>query len=91
MLDPARGELRVPAAQELNRHIQKYGLLLDKKYAGDLKTTFQTADDAKLKGELAVVMGLMRTPTPQQTGVQLFQFRPDVAPPPMEKKDKDAK
>ena len=27
----------------------------------------------------------------QQTGAQLFQFRPDVAPPPMEKKEKEEK
>jgi DNA-binding response OmpR family regulator len=91
VLDPARAKLRIPAAHELGRHIQKYGLLLDKKYSNDLKTMFQTADDPTLKGELAVVVGLMRTPTPQQTGVQLFQFRPDVPPPPMEKKDKDEK
>jgi DNA-binding response OmpR family regulator len=92
VLDPTRGKLRVPAAKELNRHLQKYGLLLDKKYAAELKSAFQAADDAALKGELAVAVGLMRTPTAQQTGVQLFQFRPDVPPPPpMEKEKKDDK
>lgn len=92
VLDPARDKLRVPAARELSRHVQKYGLLLGKKYAQDLKTTYDGAADATLKGELAVVVGLMRTPTPQQTGTQLFQFRPDVAPPPpMEKKEKEEK
>lgn len=91
VLDPTRGKLRSAAAHELGRHMQKYGVLLDKKYATDLKTMFQTADDAALKGELAVVVGLMRTPTPQQVGAQLFEFRPDVPPPPAEKKEKDEK
>jgi DNA-binding response OmpR family regulator len=90
VLDPAREKLRVPAAHELNRHIQKYGVLLGKKYGDDLKTAYQSAEPA-LKGELAVSLGLMRTPSPQQTGTQLFEFRPDLAPPPMEKKEKDEK
>jgi hypothetical protein len=91
VLDPARDKLRVGAAKELNRHIQKYGFLLGQKYAKDLKTTYDGAADAGLKGELAVVVGLLRSPNPQQAGAQLFQFRPDVAPPPMEKKEKDEK
>jgi CheY-like chemotaxis protein len=91
VLDPARDKLRIGAAKELNRHIQKYGFLLGKKYAADLKTTYQGAADPALKGELAVIVGLLRTPNPQQAGTQLFQFRPDVAPPPMEKKEKDEK
>jgi DNA-binding response OmpR family regulator len=91
VLDPARGKLRIPAAHELGRHIQKFGLLLDKKYASDLTAGYQAAADPTLKGELAVVTGLMRTPTPQQAGAQLFEFRPDVPPPPMEKKEKDEK
>jgi CheY-like chemotaxis protein len=91
VLDPARDKLRVPAAKELSRHVQKYGLLLGKKYGQDLKAIYEGAGDATLKGELAVVMGLMRMPTAQQTGTQLFQFRPDVAPPPMEKKEKEEK
>jgi CheY-like chemotaxis protein len=91
VLNPAGDKLRVAAAKELNRHIQKYGFLLGTKYARELKTTYDTAADASLKGELAVVVGLLRTPNPQQAGTQLFQFRPDVAPPPMEKKEKDEK
>jgi DNA-binding response OmpR family regulator len=94
VLDEGRGKLRAPAARELVRHIQKFGLLLDPKYANDLKTSYKTATDPTLKGELAVITGLMRTPTAQQNGAQLFQFRPDVPPPPappMEKKEKDEK
>ncbi len=89
VLDQTRGKLRVAAAHELGRHMQKYGLLLGKKYVTDLRQMFQTADDATLKGELAVVVGLMRTPTPQQIGAQLSQFRPDVPAPPVEKKEKE--
>ncbi len=91
VLDSTRGKLQVPAAKELSRHIQKYGLLLDRKYSTGLKAMFLSVPDPTLKGELAVVAGLMRTPTPQQTGVQLFEFRPDVPAPPMEKKDKEEK
>jgi DNA-binding response OmpR family regulator len=91
VVDPMRGKLRIAAAHELGRHMQKYSVLLSKKDQADLKQLFQSADDPTLKGELAVVVGLMRTPTPQQVGVQLFQFRPDVPPPPMEKKEKDEK
>jgi hypothetical protein len=90
-LDPARGKLRAPAAKELNRHVQTFGLLLDKKIVADLKASYQSTDDAALKGELAVAMGLIRTPTPQQTGAQLSQFRPDPPPPPMEKKEEEKK
>ena len=94
MLDAKADKLRVPAAKELNRHVQKYGVLLAKKYAGDLRSAYDTTPDAALKGELAIVVGLMRTPNPGQAGAQLFDFRPDApAPPPMEKekKDKDGK
>jgi DNA-binding response OmpR family regulator len=87
--DPAREKLRVPAAKELNRHIQKYGILLGKKNVDDLRAAYQTATDPTLKGELAVVMGQLRVPTPQQTGAQLFQFRPDVPAAPPEKKEKE--
>jgi CheY-like chemotaxis protein len=93
VLDASRGKLRIAAAHELGRHMQKYGVLVQKKYVGQLKELFQSADDANLKGELAVVVGLMATPTAQQVGAQLSAFRPDVAPPPMEKekKEKDEK
>ena len=43
--------------------MQKYGLLLDKKYAADLKTAFQTTDDATLKGELVAEIGKLRGET----------------------------
>ena len=94
VLDAKADKQRVAAAKELNRHVQKYGVLLAKKYAGALKTTYDTTPDPALKGELAIVVGLMSTPNAGQAGAQLFEFRPDApAPPPMEKekKDKDGK
>jgi hypothetical protein len=90
VLDPAAGKLRVPAAKELNRHMQKYGLLLGKKYAGELRTAYQAADPT-LKGELAVSLGLLHIPPPQQVGAQLFQFFPAPPMPPPEKKDEKEK
>lgn len=89
VLDPARDKLRVPAAKELNRHIQKFGLLLGKKYLENLRTTYQTAADPTLKGELAAVLTHFRTPTPQATGAQLSQFRFEPPAPPPEKKEKE--
>ena len=92
VLDAKGDKLRVPAAKELNRHVQKYGVLLAKKYALDLKTMYDKTPDATLKGELAVIVGLMRTPNAGQAGAQLFEFNPNApAAPPMEKKGKDEK
>jgi DNA-binding response OmpR family regulator len=90
-LDPARDKLRVAAAHELGRHIQKYGVLLDKKSASDVKSAYQAAGDPALKGELAVVVGLLRTPTAQQNGSELVGFRPDAPAPQAPKKDKEEK
>ncbi|MBI3409046.1 MAG: hypothetical protein HY040_11920 [Planctomycetes bacterium] len=82
----AGSKFRVPAAIELNRSIQKYGLLLDKVQAGDLKAAYQAEADPALKTQLALVTGSMRA-TPQATGQRLFDFRPDPPAPP-QKKDK---
>jgi hypothetical protein len=76
VLDPARGKLRTTAAIELNRHIQKHGVVLDRRRLLDLKTAWQNpAEEAELRGQLALVMGSMRSTT-RQTGVRLFQFDP---------------
>jgi CheY-like chemotaxis protein len=85
VLDAEKGKLRVPAAIELNRHIQKYGVLLEKRQLADLKTAYASAD-ASLKGQLALVFGALR-PSAQATGVQLFQYRPEPAAVVEEKKE----
>lgn len=90
ILDPA-SKFRVPAAMELNRSIQKFGLQLSKLQEADLRTSYQSEADQALKAQLALLVGSMRA-TPQATGQRLFEFRPDVqAPPPPQKKDKDGK
>jgi hypothetical protein len=82
VLDPARGKLRLTAAQELIRHIQKFGLTLEKRQAKDLNAAFQNAAESpELRTQLALVMGSLR-PTARQTGNRLFQFQPEPPPPP---------
>lgn len=87
VVDPKRDKLRVPAAKELNRHIQKYGLLLAKPQVDQLKAAFKAqAADPTLQAELALVMSSLR-PSAQGTGLRLFEFRPDPPPAPQEKKE----
>jgi hypothetical protein len=89
VLDKEQGKLRTAAAIELNRHIQKYGLLLAKPQVKNLKEALKTEEeDPALRAQLALVMGNLRL-TPQATGVQLFEFRPDPPAPPPEKKEKE--
>jgi hypothetical protein len=78
-----QGKLRVPAAIELNRHIQKFGLMLDSVQRNDLKKAYQTAvDDPPLHAQLALVAGSM-IPGTRATGVSLFEFRADPPAPPV--------
>jgi CheY-like chemotaxis protein len=89
VLNLAQGKNRIPAAIELNRHIQKYGLMLDKIQMTSLKEAFKTSDDdPALRSQLALVIGSMR-PGPQATGLRLFEYRPDLPMPPAEKKEKE--
>jgi len=75
VLDPARGKLRLTAARELNRHIQKHGVLLGKQQLKDLKAAYQNpTENADLRTQLALVIGSLR-PTPSQTGARLGQFQ----------------
>ena len=90
VLNLAQGKQRLPAAIELNRHIQKYGLMLSQAQTTGLKEAYQNAvDDPALRAQLALVIGSMN-PTSRITGVRLFEFRPDppAAPPAPEKNEK---
>ncbi len=79
VLDSAQAKLRAPAAMELNRHIQKFGLMLETAQRSDLRKAYQTTtDDPALRGQLALVVGSME-PSTRATGVRLFEFRPDPA------------
>ena len=83
------GKQRAAAASELNRHIQKNGLMLDKAQTAALKEAYKTADDdPALKAQLALTIGSMRL-SPQATGTRLFDFRPDLPMAPVEQKEKE--
>jgi hypothetical protein len=92
--DAGQGKLRIPAAIELNRHIQKHGLLLSRQQINQVKQAYQQAPEPQLKAQLALVMGALG-PSAQLTGSRLVDFRPDVPAPmvpgPAEKKEKEKK
>ncbi len=77
VLNLAQDKFRLPAAIELNRQIQKYGLMIDNAQKTALKEAYRNAaDDPPLHAQLALVVGSMNT-TPRLTGTRLFEFRPD--------------
>ena len=93
VLDPGRDKLRIPAAMELNHHIQKYGVMLDKTAIGQVQQAYTKTGDPQLKAQLAITLGALR-PSAQLTGSRLIQFRSDPPPPPapmppQKKDDKD--
>jgi CheY-like chemotaxis protein len=85
VLNPKHGKVRIAAAVELNRHVQKYGLLLPQLMNPDqLKQLRAIADnpdeDPALRAQVAILNGRMPG-TARQTGVRLYQFRPDADAP----------
>jgi len=81
LFNEERADLYVLAAQELNRHIQKNGLVLTAYQISQLQQLEQKTDvSTPLRGELAIVIGTLRT-TPQITGSRLLSFRPEAGPP----------
>jgi hypothetical protein len=86
VLDPKRGKLRVPAALELNRQAQKYGLVLSQALdAGRLQQLRAIADnpaeDAALRTQVALLVGRMGM-SARESGVRLYQFTPEAPAPP---------
>jgi hypothetical protein len=74
--DPARAKLRLYAAAQLQRHIQKHTLLLPTKQIANLRVAYaDPATPEPLRRQLALVMGQFPQ-SQQQTGVQLQKFRP---------------
>jgi CheY-like chemotaxis protein len=65
--------IRAAAAQELARHIEVHGNALAKQQVKAITDLFEATDDAKLKGNLALVLGSLR-PDPQLTGVRLQRY-----------------
>lgn len=89
-LDPTRGKTRMAAALELNNHIKKFGVLLPRGQVKQIQKAYvDPMEDAKLRGQLALVLGAMGS-SPRLTGERLFEFRPAPAAPPAEKKEKKA-
>ena len=85
--DPMREQLRLPAAMELTRHMQKNGVLLEKKQLDELRLlTKETAEGTPLRAQLNVAVTLFARASAPKTGADLFKFRPDQPAPPKEKK-----
>jgi CheY-like chemotaxis protein len=80
LLDAKKTTLHVRAAHELNRHIQKNGLVLKADQINQLREMDQRADlPPALRAELAILVGTLRT-TPQATGEGLLRYIPDPEP-----------
>jgi CheY-like chemotaxis protein len=80
-------QMRVPAAKELNRHIQKNGVQLDKKLIANLQAAASQPDmHPDLREQFNITVSMIARSTGTKTGDDLLKFRPDVPPPP--KKDK---
>jgi hypothetical protein len=83
LLDPRRAKLRVPAGVELNRNVQRYGLLLtgNPDLFRQLRTLSDNpAEDPALRTQASLVIGSLPA-TPQQTGARLNRYAPDVVAP----------
>ncbi len=83
-------KLRVPASMELNRHLQKNGVLIDKKQQESLRLAHKdAADGSVLRTQLNVTVSMFTRLTGAKTGSDLIKFRPDV--PAQPKKDEKEK
>ncbi|MBI2808886.1 MAG: hypothetical protein HYX68_28220 [Planctomycetes bacterium] len=72
----AEMNLRKPAALELNRHMQKNGVLIGKKQQTDLRLA-QAKADADFRTMLNITLSMIARPGAPATGADLFKFRPD--------------
>lgn len=72
-------DLRIAAAEELVRNIQKIGLVLTRDQIKRLQDLFRTGDDPKLKAQVALVIGAMGV-SPKRTGEVLQRYTPAAAP-----------
>ncbi|HYV38478.1 MAG TPA: hypothetical protein VE988_22530 [Gemmataceae bacterium] len=88
LLDAKKTVFYEAVAKELNRHIQKNGLVLTPDQVNLLRLLEQQTDlAAPLRGELAVLVGTLRA-SPQITGARLMDYLPDPEPPPAKKDEK---
>jgi CheY-like chemotaxis protein len=80
LFDADKQPLHAIAAKELNRHIQKHGLVLTKDEITrllDMEQRMEVAPEVRV--ELAVLVGTLQA-TAQQTGARLLGFVPDPPP-----------
>ena len=81
--------MRTPAVLELNRHLQRIGVQINKKQVDDLKRAATLADEGSaLRNQLNVTVGIIARASAPRTGAELLQFRPD---PPAKEKEKEEK
>lgn len=86
-LDPARGKLRTTALMEVNRHVQKHGLLLAPPQIEQIKKIAKEGkEDPVYLGQVALLLGQIAG-NPRLSGLQLRDFRLEPPAPPPEKKD----
>jgi hypothetical protein len=79
VLDPSKEKLRVAAARELNRQVQKNGTLIPKAQFDKLKTLYNNREtEVPLRTELSYFIGSFPT-TRTRDGAHISEFRPDAA------------
>jgi len=78
--------LRMPAAIELNRHLQQNGVLIDQNQQKELiAAQKQAAEGTPFRAQLNITVSQMTRPNSTRTGADLSNFRPDAAAPKKEK------
>ena len=84
--------MRLPGVFELNRHLQKFGVLIDKKQVDDLKrATLGAPDGTPFRAQMNVTASMISRASAPRTGDDLRNFRPDPPAPPKEKEEKKDK
>jgi hypothetical protein len=78
VLDGARPvELRILAAEQLARHVQRFGGLLNAEQIGSLRALLPMTPEPELHGYVAAVVGSFR-PDSRQTGSRFLRYFPPV-------------
>ncbi|MBI1829942.1 MAG: hypothetical protein HYR84_00665, partial [Planctomycetes bacterium] len=74
--------MRMPAVLELNRHMQRHGVLVDKNQLAALKQARDASKGTLFGTELNVTVSMFSRASAPATGRDLLNFQRDVAPPP---------
>jgi hypothetical protein len=85
-------QMRLPAVFEMNRHMQRYGVLIDKNQIADLRDANRAAaEGTPLRKELNVTLSMLNRSNAPRTGAELLKFRPDPPAAPKEKEKEKEK